>query len=438
MPEMTEERKKLVQEYLLANPELVKEMGLKPVEEDKSLEDKTDKDERFGKMFADLSAKIDELSKPDPTVDKLLSLDPTGTGDPTWGYGKGDAGLGAYAIDVMKFAQGEPTEKLLKVKNAQKAAGAGLQENVGSEGGWLVPTEQRGELLQTGIEKSDLMDKVRPLPMSSNTVKINYVKDSDHSSGLLFGGVKMYWVAEEGTTTATKPVVGQVTLSLNKLFGMAYATSELIEDSPISIGPWLSQVYTDSLAWQMDYEIINGTGTGRPEGILNSDAMEPVAKESEQAADTILAENILKMFSRMPSANRRNAIWVANEDTFPQISTMVISVGTGGVPVYLPANGLANQPFDTLMGKQIIFTEHCQTVGTVGDIFLWDPSQYLLGTKSGGALRTDTSIHLKFETDESAFRFIFRTDGRCWWPSAITPRHSALDLSCIVGLASRD
>ena len=432
---LDEAQKTIIRSMIKDNPDFA--AMLKMEVEEETDEEKTDAQKAIEDQLAAIKETLDDINKPSAEDLKALNLDPTGTGDPNWGFGKGLTGLGEFAVDVAEWAKGNPSERLLKVKNAAKAAGAGLQENVDSEGGFLVPTEQRRELLTVGIESADLMSRVTPIPMASNTVKINYIKDTDRSSGLLHGGIRFYYTPEEGTTTATKPALGQVTLSLNKLFGLAYATSELIEDSPVTIGPWLSSAFADAFPWQMDYDILNGSGAGMPEGILFSDALISQAAEAGQSATTIVAKNILKMYSRMPSANRRRAIWLANEDTFTSLATMTIDVGTGGVPVYLPANGLANQPFDTLMGKQIIFTEHCQTLGTVGDIYFIDPSQYLLGTKSGGGLRTDQSIHLKFETDETAFRFIFRVDGRSWWPSAVTPRISSTTLSPFVALATR-
>lgn len=347
-------------------------------------------------------------------------------------YSKGVQGWGEFAIDVKSWALGEPPERLKQYK----AAGAGLQENVDSEGGFLIPVEQSAELLIMGEAESQLFSRVRHLPMSSNTLKLNYIKDTDRSSGALFGGVQMYWTAEEGTPTATKPSLGQVTLSLNKLFGLAFVTSELMEDSPISIGPWLSQQFAEAFGWQMDYEIINGTGAGRPEGILISDALISISEEDAQGAATIEAQNVIKMYARMPSKNRATAIWLANEDTLSQLMTMVLVVGAGGVPVWLPANSLSNQPHDTLMGKELVYTEHCQTLGTAGDLIFWAPPQYLMGQKSSG-VRADTSIHLKFETDETAFRFIYRVDGRCPWPSPLTPRHSSDTLSPIVTTETR-
>ncbi|GAG20299.1 unnamed protein product, partial [marine sediment metagenome] len=94
-------------------------------------------------------------------------------------------------------------------------------------------------------------------------------------------------------------------------------------------------------------------------------------------------------------------------------------------------------PYGTLFGRPVIVTEHCQTAGTSGDIILGDWSQYLIGGKtSGGAPKLDTSVHIKFDYDEVAFRAVLRNDGRPWWQSALTPKHGTNTLGPFVALDS--
>lgn len=422
-----------------------------------ALEEMTEIKEFFGSKIAEMKAALmadlkGEFGKPDEEYQKALDerigemqdqikdmLKPKSKGmqivDDAYGelYGKGVEGWGQFGIDVREWAHGREEERLKQYK----AAGAGLQENVDSEGGFLVPTEQSSELMTLASAESQLYSRVRKMPMSSNSLTLNYIKDTDRSSGALFGGVRMYYTAEESETTATKPALAQVTLRLNKLFGLTYATSELVEDSPISVGPWLSSQFATAFGWQMDHDIINGSGAGQPEGIINSDALIAVSEEASQTTTTIVANNVIKMYSRMPALNKRNAIWLCNEDCMPQLMTMEIVVGAAGVPAWLPANGLANQPFQTFFGKELIETEHCQTVGTAGDLIFFAPPQYLLGQKSA-TVRTDMSIHVQFLTDEVAYRFIYRVDGRCPWPSPLTPRYSSNTLSPIVVTETRD
>jgi len=169
----------------------------------------------------------------------------------------------------------------------------------------------------------------------------------------------------------------------------------------------------------IDDAIINGTGAGQPLGVLNSGCLVTVSKEAGQPAATILAENVIKMWARMWSKSRKNAVWFINQDIEPQLYTMSLAVGTGGIPVYMPAGGLADAPYGRLMGRPVIPIEQCQTLGTLGDVILADLSQYMLADKGG--IQAASSIHVRFVYDETTFRFVYRVDGQPVRASAITP-----------------
>ena len=95
----------------------------------------------------------------------------------------------------------------------------------------------------------------------------------------------------------------------------------------------------------------------------------------------------------------------------PQLHTLHLDVGTGGIPVYMPAGGLSGLPYDTLYGRPVLPIEQCATLGTVGDIILADfTNGYILAEKGG--VKTDVSIHVAFLNDESIFRFVIRIDGQ--------------------------
>jgi len=281
------------------------------------------------------------------------------------------------------------------------------------------------------------MTRCMNIPMATNSVSIPYIKGVDRSGGYIHGAIKLYWIAEESAKSETKPKFGRVTLNLHELAGLAYTSNQILEDSPITLEPLLTACFSDAFAWTIDNILLNGTGAGQPLGVLNAPCLVTVTKETGQAADTIVFENIVKMESRLLPESEKNAIYLANKDTFPQLASMSIAVGTGGVPVYLPAGGASGLPYKTLMGRPLIFTEHCQKLGDKGDIYLVDFSQYLLGQKKGRGIKTDTSIHLKFDYDQTAFRFTFRVDGQPWLPSAITPRYSSATLSPFITLAER-
>jgi len=114
---------------------------------------------------------------------------------------------------------------------------------------------------------------------------------------------------------------------------------------------------------------------------------------------------------------------------------MVIAVGTGGVPVWLPMQGLAGNPNGTLMGRQLFLSEKMATLGDQGDIGIADFKRYFIGDRGG--VQTATSIHLRFDYDETAFRFVLRYDGQPSWLQPLTPRKSAVTLSPFIVLAAR-
>jgi len=193
-------------------------------------------------------------------------------------------------------------------------------------------------------------------------------------------------------------------------------------------------VFPKAIAFYEDYAFMQGTGTGEPLGFVNCPAVATVNKESGQTSGTIVWENIVKMFARMLPTALGNAVWIAAIDTFPELATMALSVGTGGSAIWLN-NGQEGPPM-TILGRPVYFTEKLPTLGTTGDIIFADLSYYLVGDRQ--VMQAQSSPHYKFANDKTAFRIIERVDGRPWLQSAITPKNnSASTLSPFVQLQSR-
>ncbi|KKM01758.1 hypothetical protein LCGC14_1791240 [marine sediment metagenome] len=363
--------------------------------------------------------------------------------DPCLGYPKWEAGgFGMYCADVCKAAKaiaaGQHTvipQRLTKANQIMVTKATGLGEATDDEGGFLVAPEHRNELLKKTHDTGKVFPRARQVPMGSPIVKIPTINETSRADGSRHGGVRAFRLAEGATLTASKPSFGRVTLTATKVAALGYVTSELIEDSPITL-QLFGELFAEELAFEADDSAINGTGSGSPLGVLKANCLVSVAKENGQSAVTIEYENVLKMWSRMWASSRGNAAWFINQDTEPQLNSMTLVVGTGGVPVYLPAGGVSGSPFATLFGRPVIPIEQCATLGTVGDIIFADMSQYLWGTRGG--MNTASSIHVQFTTDEEAFRTTWRNDGQPWWNSALTPfTGSSNTLSPFVALATR-
>ena len=299
------------------------------------------------------------------------------------------------------------------------AAATGLNETVPSDGGFLVQQDFATVLLQDVFQTGILASRCRRIPISGNAngIKINGVDETSRAS-TRWGGILGYWAAEAEEKTKSRPKFRQIELNLKKLIGLCYATDELMMDAAALEGV-IRSGFASEFGFLVDDAIINGTGAGQPLGILNSGCLVSVSKETGQKAATIVAENVIKMYSRIFAQSRQNAIWIINQNVEPQLFTMSLAVGTGGVPVYMPAGGLSGAPYGTLFGRPVIPIEQAATLGTVGDIIFADMSGYILAEKGG--IQSDMSIHVRFIYDEQVFRFVLRLDGQPVRASALTP-----------------
>jgi HK97 family phage major capsid protein len=323
--------------------------------------------------------------------------------------------------------------RLLVVQNA-----SGANEAVPSEGGFLVQQDFSSELIKNTFETGKLAKLCRRVGISANSngIKLNGVDETSRASGSRWGGVQGYWANEAATVTAKKPKFRQIELTLNKMMALYYATDELMQDAS-AMNSVLSQAFPDELSFMLDDGIFRGPGAGQPLGIINSPALVSQAAETGQAADTVLFENVLNMWSRLIASSRANAVWLINQELEPQLYSMYLAIGTGGVPVYLPASGVAGSQYGTLFGRPVMPIEQASAPGDVGDIVLADMSKYLLADKGG--MKVDSSIHVQFLYDELTFRVTYRVDGQPVMNSPITPYKGTASrtLSSFVTLAAR-
>jgi HK97 family phage major capsid protein len=348
----------------------------------------------------------------------------------------GFGNIGEYLIDVRKHQLNLGSSHKLKSWFGQwsKATPPGMSETTASDGGVLVPPQFISTLLMRAYD-NDLLARTRLFPMSSNVLRIPAVNETSRADGSRFGGIRGYWKGEGPPAQPySKPGLAEVKLEANTLILLVRVTNELLEDAA-ALEVYVNDMAAQELNFKLGDGIVNGDGVEKPLGILQSPAKVTQAAEGGQAADTIVANNIVKMWSRMWAGCRDNAVWLINQEIEPQLYTMTIGTAGANLVVYLPPGGLSASPYATLMGRPVIPVEFCSALGNEGDIILWDPTTYLTGTRNG--MQSLASAHVFFDTNEMAYRFTFRMDGRPWWLSPLTPFKGTNTRSCIVTLADR-
>lgn len=315
-------------------------------------------------------------------------------------------------------------------------AATGMNSGSGSEGGYYVPPEFTAGLLDASLEDEVIRPRAHVYPMASKTLDAPVFDYSDHTTGV--AGFVGAWMAEGSDATTQKAKVRSIGLVARKLAIFTSVTSELLFDGGPAFERDLQIAMTAALGFYFDAAFIGGTGAGQPLGLMSDRALVSVAKETSQAAATIVGNNIAKMYGRLSPASVKNAVWLVHPSTLPQLLTLGVvyvtatgtAVSAAGAPLVRTAAGEMR-----LYDRPVVITEHCQPAGTKGDIMLVDLTQYLVGLRQD--LYLQRSIDTGWSKDEVHFRMIARADGQGAWNAAITPKNGSDTLSWVIALDTR-
>lgn len=309
------------------------------------------------------------------------------------------------------------------------------QERIGSEGGFLVPEEFRAELLRLSLESAIVRPRARVVPMSTSTLRFPAIDETSHATSI-FGGITVYRTEEGAELTESSAAFGSIKLDTTKQTALAHVTNELVNDAAGGFAMYITEMFPEAIAYFEDVDFLAGSGVGEPLGALSTanTALIAVSKKASQVAATIVWENVIGMYARCLPSSLARAVWLASPDTFVELATMAVTVGTGGSAVWI--TDATGTPVLTLLGRPVIMTEKAPGVlGTQGDLSLVDLGMYLIGDRQ--MMTIDSSPHVKFTSDKTTFRVISRNDGRPWLQSAITPRNGGPSLSPFVQLETR-
>jgi HK97 family phage major capsid protein len=304
-----------------------------------------------------------------------------------------------------------------------------MSEGVNADGGFAVP-EEFGSDINTALLQSDesLFAKTKQLKVSSNNLTIPKSETQPWS-----GGIQAYWTNENAAITDSKAVLSQASFKLNKLAALVKITDELLEDG-LALESYIKMMAPLAIVHKVNEAIISGDGVGKPAGLLGSTFGVTVLKEVGQAADTIVAKNVIKMYSKMIPSARKGAVWYVNAMCEEQLRTMKDDNGNF---IYLAAGSQLNQsPYALLLGLPVVpLMGGLPALGDKGDIVLVNLDYYY--TIAKGGVKTAVSSHLFFDRDVQAFKFTLRLDGKCPFVSPVTTQFGAHTMSAIVTLEDR-
>jgi len=314
------------------------------------------------------------------------------------------------------------------------AAVQGMSEGIAADGGYTVMPEFAGGIIDR-VYSNPLWLRTDNYSVTGNNMTFLANAETSRATGSRHGGLRSYYLAEGATATKSKPTLREVTVKLIKVGVLVYLTNELLDDGGSALPTYVSRKAGEEFNFVQGDGLFNGTGAGQPLGVLNAPSLVSIAKETGQAASTLVLENFNKMYARFFMPNYGRAYWYANQDILPQLETVALNVGTGGQAMFVGPNGLASAPGGTVKGRPLEFTEFNATLGTQGDVILADLGQ-MLSISKGGVMQA-VSMHVEFLTDQLALRFIIRYNATPWETAALTPFKGSSTQSSFVTLDAR-
>jgi HK97 family phage major capsid protein len=318
--------------------------------------------------------------------------------------------MGDFTADVIRAALNKGVSDRL-----ERAATVFGNVDNGPDGGYAVPPEFANNIMKLAYAEDSLLSYCDEVPVTGNTM--TFPKDETTPWGST--GIYAGWEGEADQSSPKKPALGESQLKLRKLKVLVAATDELISDAP-AMSAYLEGKMGEAVQWKTNDAIVNGTGSGMPLGILKAASLVTITKETGQAADSIVAKNIAKLYSRVLMGPGAVPVWLINPDAFPEIITLTLNNN----PIWVPASaGFQGAPNGLLMGRPVVLTDACKTLGDAGDIVFANMAGYRAITKDGGPQMAQ-SMHLWFDQDVQAFRLVFRMDGQPALAAQVTPPNS--------------
>ena len=269
-------------------------------------------------------------------------------------------------------------------------------------GGFLVPEPMEAAIIELREQFGVARQNSRVWPMTDSVTIVPK----------LAGEVTGYYVGEGSTITASDMTVQQVKLDAKKLAAMVVVSSELSEDSVISVAEMVSRSVAYTMAVKEDEALFLGDGTSTYGGI--------VGLAGALAAGSLVTATSNQTFSALTFANFESVVGACKMYSGIQPRWYISNAGwsasmqrlanaAGGVTMAEIAGGMSR----SFLGYPVVVSQVLESrlTGTTGlrACYFGDLSMgSYLGTRRGIAIALDSSRY--FELDQVAIKATQRFD----------------------------
>lgn len=286
----------------------------------------------------------------------------------------------------------------MKNKNSFSAYDA-LQIGTDSEGGYLVPDEFENVLIDKLADENIIRGLATIITSSNGEKKIPVVASHGAAS----------WTDEEGEYNESDDAFGIITLGAHKLTSIIKVSEELLNDSAFNLERYIAQEFARRMAAAEETAFIDGNGTGKPTGILQS-AETGITSSSSTA---ITADEVIDLYHSLRTPYRKNAVFLANDSTIKALRKLKDSNGQ-----YLWQPSLQAGTPDTILNRPVHTSAYMPEIGTGNKVMMFgDLKYYWIADRQGRSFKRLDELFAK--SGQIGFRVFQRVDGKLTMPEAV-------------------
>lgn len=277
-----------------------------------------------------------------------------------------------------------------------------LQEGTDSEGGYLVPDEFEHTLVQALSGQNVIRGLARVITTSNGLHKIPVV--SSHGSAA--------WIEEENAYTESDEAFGQVSLDAHKVGTLIKVSEELLQDAAFDIESYLASEFGRRIGDKEEDAFLNGNGTHKPTGILNSTGGGTVGVTAAAAA-AITADEMIDLYYSLKAPYRKNAVWILNDATVKAIRKLKKGDGE-----YLWQPAIRDGEVNTILGRPYYTSAYMPTLAaSAKTVIFGDLGYYWIGDRQGISFKRLNELYAG--TGQVGFLASKRLDGKTVLSEAI-------------------
>lgn len=272
----------------------------------------------------------------------------------------------------------------------------------------LLAPDFRAQLLEEDIYVPMLYDYVTVVNGVNGTVEWPML-DQDQGK---WGGVAFTWKSTEGADKAeTEPVFKDFTFSTSELSGWTELSNTALRRSSIELQSTITRLFRNAARAEWSYNILNGSGTNRPKGILQDANITTVAR---QTASDVGYTDLVNLKYAVAHAQRTNGLFIYADSVEKQIH---LKVDGQNRPLFSVDTGMTLQ--DRLIGHAHLPHEFeasphdAPSLGEEGDVVFGNPRSYMFAVEEDIAIAR--SDHAEFKKGRVVFRMMCFVGGKCMY-----------------------